>query len=88
MPGTRWQARIDVEAGSPRVADWVYRALAPEAEREVPRARAKLSPPTGSTLRLEITADDSGALRAGANTFLGWVRVALAAAEVATRSPS
>ncbi|MCI4331128.1 MAG: hypothetical protein L3K19_04695 [Thermoplasmata archaeon] len=72
-----WHATIDVRRGSPADADRLARALGPESTREVPRARAELTRPEPTVLRLSITARDTGALRAALNTYLGWVQLAL-----------
>ncbi len=53
----------------------VRQALAPEAGRDVPGARVSIS---GSARKLTITIDavDTGALRAGVNSYLRWSDVA------------
>jgi len=81
-----WSARLLVRFANPTVASWVERALQPEASREVPRARAELRRDVERSLELTITARDSGAMRAALNTYLGWIHLALAAADAATRS--
>lgn len=70
-----WQAELAVRCESPEAAERMYRVLAPESSREVPRARAELGPPEDATLRLRIEARDTGALRAALQTFLGWVQL-------------
>ncbi|HEV2448881.1 MAG TPA: KEOPS complex subunit Pcc1, partial [Thermoplasmata archaeon] len=47
--------------------------LAPELAREVPRTRVRLSRPAPNRVELSLQAHDTGALRAGLNTLLGWV---------------
>ena len=56
-------------------ASVVRQALAPEAGRDVPKARVSLSG-SGSTLTITIDADDTGALRAAVNSYLRWSDVA------------
>lgn len=56
-------------------ADVVRRALAPEAGRDVPKARVALRG-RGRRLTLTIDADDTSALRAAANSYLRWADVA------------
>jgi tRNA threonylcarbamoyladenosine modification (KEOPS) complex Pcc1 subunit len=56
----------------------VARALAPEASREVPRARARLARPDPRSVELRIAAEDTSACRAAVNTYLGWVGLVLA----------
>jgi tRNA threonylcarbamoyladenosine modification (KEOPS) complex Pcc1 subunit len=72
-----WTASLRVRAADERVAAMLERALRPEADREVPRARAALSRPSPEVVELEIAAGDSGAMRAALNTYLGWVALAL-----------
>ena len=81
-----WTATVSVRADEPKVLDWLERALRPEAEREVPRARAAVARPTEDTLELTISSNDSGAMRAALNTYLGWVHLSLATARTADRS--
>ncbi|HEY7587708.1 MAG TPA: KEOPS complex subunit Pcc1 [Thermoplasmata archaeon] len=56
-------------------ASVVREALAPEAGRDVPKARVRVS---GSKVRtrIEIVADDTSALRAAVNSYLRWADVA------------
>lgn len=56
---------------------WLFLALAPEAAREVPRARATLAESTEGALEISVEAADAGALRAALNTYLGWLDLAL-----------
>jgi tRNA threonylcarbamoyladenosine modification (KEOPS) complex Pcc1 subunit len=74
-PPEVWEADLEVGCGSSNAATRLYRVLAPEASREVPRARAELPPPTGDRLVLHIWARDTGALRAAVQTYLGWVQL-------------
>lgn len=78
----RWSATIVVERTSPESAARLAQALAPEAAREVPRARARIARPSPSVVELQITARDTGALRAALNTYLGWVELAAATESV------
>lgn len=53
----------------------IREALAPEAGRDVPKARVRV----GGTARrasIEIEADDTSALRAAVNSYLRWADVA------------
>lgn len=81
-----WSALITVRSKDPPVLDWLEQALRPEAAREVPRARAEVRRGEGPSLELAISARDSGALRAGINTYLGWIHLALATARASARS--
>ncbi|HTT17251.1 MAG TPA: KEOPS complex subunit Pcc1 [Thermoplasmata archaeon] len=83
---TPWTARVHVELGRSEVARWLERALAPEASREVPRARTEIYR-SGSALELAVSASDAGAMRAALNTFLGWVALALATLDAARGAP-
>ena len=74
-----WTGSIEIHAPSVEKAEWLFRALGPEAEREVPRARASLIRPQPDQVRIEIAAKDTGALRAALNTYLGWIDLAEAA---------
>lgn len=56
-------------------ADIVRRALAPEAGRDVPKARVALSG-RGRRLTITIDAEDTSALRAAVNSYLRWADVA------------
>ena len=51
------------------------KALSPEAGREIPGTRVRVTG-RGKTLTLDIEADDSGALRAALNSYLRWADVA------------
>ncbi|MHB8352410.1 MAG: KEOPS complex subunit Pcc1, partial [Thermoplasmata archaeon] len=48
----------------------------PESSREVPRATARVDRVGPDTVRLTLTARDTGALRAALNTYLGWISLA------------
>jgi tRNA threonylcarbamoyladenosine modification (KEOPS) complex Pcc1 subunit len=72
-----WTATISVHVEEPEVAEWLARALAPEAAREVPRATATIDRPAPGTVRISLEARDTGAARAALNTYLGWVHLTL-----------
>jgi tRNA threonylcarbamoyladenosine modification (KEOPS) complex Pcc1 subunit len=80
-----WTGSIEIRAPSLERAEWLFRVLSPEAEREVPRARATLFRPLPDQLRIELAAKDTGALRAALNTYLGWID--LAEATLAAAAP-
>jgi tRNA threonylcarbamoyladenosine modification (KEOPS) complex Pcc1 subunit len=80
-----WTGTIEIRAPSHERAEWLFRALGPEAEREVPRSRATLLRPQPDLVRIEIGARDTGALRAALNTYLGWID--LAEATLAAAAP-
>jgi tRNA threonylcarbamoyladenosine modification (KEOPS) complex Pcc1 subunit len=84
---TAWSGVIEIRSRSGEEAEWLLRALRPEAEREVPRARALLLRPHPEEVRIEITARDTGALRAALNTYLGWIDLAHATLAVTARPP-
>jgi tRNA threonylcarbamoyladenosine modification (KEOPS) complex Pcc1 subunit len=75
--GGPWTATISVRTRSSSLATRLERALRPEAEREVPRARAVLRRTSGELLELQVAARDTGAMRAALNTYLGWVQLSL-----------
>ena len=81
-----WNATITVRRPDPRSAERIERALAPEAAREVPRSRARMIRASERVVVLEVEADDTGALRAALNAYLGWIRLALEAEDVAQES--
>ncbi|HKZ98683.1 MAG TPA: KEOPS complex subunit Pcc1 [Thermoplasmata archaeon] len=56
-------------------ADIVRRALAPEAGRDVPKARVVVSGSKGRAT-IAIHAEDTSALRAAVNSYLRWADVA------------
>ena len=53
----------------------VRRALSPEAGRDVPGARVRITG-SGNRAELAIEAQDTGALRAAVNSYLRWADVA------------
>ncbi|MCI4360338.1 MAG: CTAG/PCC1 family protein [Thermoplasmata archaeon] len=83
MIASDWTATIRIAHADPTAIDRLARALAPEAGREVPRARARLERTADGLLLLHITTKDTGALRAALNTFLGWVDLASSTERVA-----
>lgn len=83
-----WSATVAVRVRRSEVADWLARALGPEAVREVPRASARVHRVADATVELAMEARDAGALRAALNTYLGWVQLALATAQTARSDPS
>jgi tRNA threonylcarbamoyladenosine modification (KEOPS) complex Pcc1 subunit len=70
-----WSASIEVRCASPEAAQRLYRVLAPESAREVPRTQVRLHPPKDDQVRLDLDAHDTGALRAAVQTYLGWVQL-------------
>ena len=76
-----WTASVVVRPDGLATARWLAEALAPEAAREVPRARATLHQPSERALEIRIEAADAGAMRAALNTYLGWIDLALATLE-------
>ncbi|HKV89669.1 MAG TPA: KEOPS complex subunit Pcc1 [Thermoplasmata archaeon] len=88
MSARRWTARFVVTCSAPEDADRLLAVLAPEAAREVPKTRAALARPTPTSVTIDVEATDAGALRAAANTYLGWVDLAENAAGVALRATS
>ncbi len=88
VTATDWVVRIQVRCPRPEHADWMARALAPEAAREVPRTRTALQCPEPGRLTLEIVAQDSGAVRAALNTYLGWIQLAERSLGVALAHPT
>jgi tRNA threonylcarbamoyladenosine modification (KEOPS) complex Pcc1 subunit len=73
-----WRARIEVRSQDSVWTMWLEQALAPEAAREVPRARAQISRAPPEALTVAIEARDTGAVRAALNTYLGWIDLAVA----------
>ena len=63
-------------------ASTVGRALRPEAGRDVPGARVRVSAGR-SLLTIVAEAEDTGALRAALNSYLRWTDVAVNVAEAA-----
>jgi tRNA threonylcarbamoyladenosine modification (KEOPS) complex Pcc1 subunit len=84
---TEWHAVVRVRRPSRRDAERVAEALAPEAAREVPRARAVLVRPDPKSVEIRITAADTSACRAALNTYLAWVGLVLST-ERAAGGPS
>jgi tRNA threonylcarbamoyladenosine modification (KEOPS) complex Pcc1 subunit len=68
-----WSASLRIRRAEPAAADRLYAALIPEASREVPRARARVERVGAAEVVIELTARDTGALRAAFNTYLGWI---------------
>lgn len=83
----RWTATVTVRPLDPHLVLALERALRPEAEREVPRARATLRRTEDGTLELSVAARDSGAMRAALNTYLGWIQLSLATVRSASNGP-
>jgi tRNA threonylcarbamoyladenosine modification (KEOPS) complex Pcc1 subunit len=81
-----WSGSIELRRPDAASAERLLRALSPEAAREVPRARARLTRPEPGTVRLEVTAQDTGALRAAVNTYLGWLALTERTEQVARRA--
>ncbi len=73
-----WRATVRVRPAGLSTAHWLTKALAPEAAREVPRARATLRELPDGGHENSVEAADAGAMRAAINTYLGWVDLALA----------
>jgi tRNA threonylcarbamoyladenosine modification (KEOPS) complex Pcc1 subunit len=77
----RAELRIGMEPGKARL---VLKALSPETD-DLPRARATISAaPCG--LRLRVTADDTGALRAAINSYMRWIKISLDVGGLMTRN--
>ncbi|NNN17105.1 MAG: hypothetical protein HKL79_01905 [Thermoplasmata archaeon] len=76
-PEPSWTATISIRLEEAEVADWLARALAPEAAREVPRATASIDHSVPNIVRISLEARDTGAARAALNTYLGWVHLTL-----------
>lgn len=87
-PAGPWNATVTVHLRDPDVADWLVRALGPEAHREVPRASARVQRAADGAVEVSMEARDAGALRAALNTYLGWIHLALATARAARSPPS
>jgi tRNA threonylcarbamoyladenosine modification (KEOPS) complex Pcc1 subunit len=73
-----WTATVSVKTTNVALLTMVERSLGPEAQREVPRTQADLHRASPGSLELQISARDSGAMRAALNTYLGWVHLSLA----------
>ena len=80
-----WIGRLRIELADGPRADRLARALAPEATREVPRAQSTVARRGGRTVEIVVRAQDTGALRAAVNTFLGWVQLEADTARIAER---
>lgn len=78
---TRGRATVVLEGPE---ADVVRRALAPEAGRDVPKARVVVSGAAGRAT-IAIDADDTSALRAALNSYLRWADLAARAHLEVTR---
>ena len=76
-PDPDWHGTVRVGRPDTASADRLVRALAPEAAREVPRARAEVRLAPGPSVEVVVRARDTGALRAALNTYLGWVALSL-----------
>ncbi|MCI4339727.1 MAG: hypothetical protein L3J73_00450 [Thermoplasmata archaeon] len=83
MTVSAWTAVIEITDPDPTMIDRLARTLGPEAAREVPRARARLERAGPAQLLVRLEARDTGALRAGLNTFLGWIDLAASTERVA-----
>jgi tRNA threonylcarbamoyladenosine modification (KEOPS) complex Pcc1 subunit len=85
-----WTASITVSVRDPAFSEHLERALGPEAAREVPRSTARVHREAPDRLVIDVSARDSGAMRAALNTYLGWVALSTAAARLARerRSPA
>ncbi len=83
MTGPVWEGTITVRCLSGRWADALERTMAPEAAREVPRTTATVRRSGEREVVIALTARDTGALRAGLNTYLGWIDLAERTARVA-----
>lgn len=78
-----WTAHIRLQRASKASAERLARTLAPEASREVPRASSTVRRRKERWVEVEVTARDTGALRAALNTFLGWAQLAAETERVA-----
>ena len=86
-PAGPWTATVRVRTTDDRTAEMLERALRPEAEREVPRARADLRRPRPNEIELAVVARDAGAMRAALNTYLGWVSLSVQTLRSARAGP-
>jgi tRNA threonylcarbamoyladenosine modification (KEOPS) complex Pcc1 subunit len=71
-----WTAVVRIHRARAADAARLFAALEPEAAREVPRTQVALRRPSAETVEITLHARDTGALRAGVNTFLGWIALA------------
>jgi tRNA threonylcarbamoyladenosine modification (KEOPS) complex Pcc1 subunit len=78
-----WAGILTVRRPEPGAAQRLAAVLRPEAAREVPRSSATLERKDPLTLALRLSAEDTGALRAALNAYLGWIQLALGAEAVA-----
>ena len=69
---TNPRAEITIEGEGAAI---LRKALSPEAGREIPGTRVRVSG-RGKTVTLLIEAEDAGALRAAVNSYLRWADVA------------
>jgi KEOPS complex subunit Pcc1 len=74
------RARVTLEAGADARA--ILQALSPEAGREVPKTRTAISL-DGSSVVLDVSADDAGAMRAALNSYLRWAALAIDSSKLA-----
>lgn len=86
-PSSSWTATVRVRPEGLATVGWLERALAPEAAREVPRARATVGLLSDRELEIRVEASDAGAMRAALNTYLGWIDLALATLVAAAPPP-
>ena len=81
-----WRADLRVKCRDQSSARALFRVLVPEAEREVPRTRTVLVSPKGAEVHIRLEAADTGAVRAGVNTHLGWLALAQETQRAAVRA--
>ena len=81
-----WRADLRVKCRDKPSAQALFRVLVPEAAREVPRTRTELVPPRGTQVLIRLEAADTGAIRAGVNTHLGWLALAQETQRAAVRA--
>ena len=86
MSAPRWSAQFRVTLDDPEAAERLLAVLGPEASRDVPKASVGLARPSPNTVAIDVRTSEVGALRAAANTYLGWVDLAVGAASVARRA--
>ena len=84
--GERWVATLTVRTRGEPFATILERALRPEADREVPRASARIRRSSPAAVELAVSARDTGAMRAALNTYLGWIQLSAETARSARRS--
>jgi tRNA threonylcarbamoyladenosine modification (KEOPS) complex Pcc1 subunit len=83
-----WAGALTIRRPEAGAARRLAAVLGPEAAREVPRSTATLEQSDPVTLTLTLSADDTGALRAALNAYLGWIQLALGAEAIARRRGS